>query len=272
MCKKFVIALLAVAVGVAAVCLVNEKVRSWLWMKASQGNDSLSDMIDPDQEIARLRFEIKNLEAKEPEMRDKVAKEAVAVDNLGEKLEADSKTVKKLEAEVKELADALPEDGTSKKVSWKGAEWPRKDVETQLAADLKLLKAKKRELETEQGLLAQRKENLAKMKEQRASLKATCMELQTEVAQLESELKSVQMQEANNAVAEGDNGYSKIRADLKTLRDKIKERNIKVQMAAEEGEGPLHAPPAEKPTGLDLRKQAYQELGVNGDKAVAESK
>jgi phage shock protein A len=274
MLKKMVVAGLAVAVGVAAIVLITSpKWRSWVGMQFQNAGDNVDDLISPEDEIARLKFEIKNLEKQEPELRDQEAKLAVDIDNLEAKVDADAKSVEKLKAEGKSLRDALREDSTATKISWSGKEWPRGSVEKQLDADMNLFEVKKKELENEQGLLAQRKENLAKMKEQRASLKSTCLELQTEVAQLESELKAVKIQEQNNAIAAGDNGVSKVRADLDRLKNKVKVRVKAQEIAAEDADGPLHVKPVEdKPASKDRIKRADALFGDRGDKAVAEDK
>lgn len=277
MLKKLVIAGLAIAVGLAAVCLLNEKIRSWVAMQFQQGNQNLEDLIDPDQEIARLEFEIGNLEKQKPVLYDNVAKQAVEVDKLQDKFDGEAKDVASLKDEVKALVRALEADPKADTVSValkpKSKDVSRKDANTQLKIDNELLESLQKQHKATGNLLEKQRDNLGKAKEMLASQETNITELRAEVAQLKSEWKSVQMQEATNAVAEKDSASAKVRADISKLKDKIKVREKKQELAKElhQGQGPLHDAASDEPKNeQDNITKAKELSGESGDKASAD--
>jgi len=279
MLKKFIVAGLAIAVGLGVVAIafpkILEAVCAWCEDTRRDTDTSASESIKKSKPTAKrlgdIKDRVKALDAKEPELYDSVAKEAVEVEKLEAKVESAGKAVKKQEAVVKSLADALRGDDETTKVSWNGKDWDRKDVTTQLDADLKLLKVKKAELESGQSLLVQNRTTLAKAKEQFGQLRQERNEMLLEIAKMESELASVEASEAGSKIATKDSEYSKLRASMNDIRDEIKVRQAKLDLETEFADGPLHVPSATKPTAKDLIKQADALTG-NGDKSVAEDK
>jgi DNA repair exonuclease SbcCD ATPase subunit len=270
MLKKLVVAGLAVAVGVIALAWFSPRMCSYLHMRLEQASQSLDDAIsDPTQEIARLRFEIKNLEKSEPEFKDKVAKEAVEVEKLADKIDADSKWLGGLENNARYFSGKLHDEST-RVVSYNGRDWSRDAAEKQLAIDLRVAKSKKAEIASAQNLLAERQKNLAAAKEQLAGLKTARNEMEQEVAELESQLKALQMAQQKTKLAVNDSGYAQVRKDMDRLKDKIREGQKRVELDIETSNGPLHVPNIDRPTTKELLRDADNYFGNGIEKTVAD--
>jgi len=273
MLKKLVIAGLAIAVGLGLVAVAFPTAWDAFCHWCDQQRQNADKSVPLQTRIDVLKKKVKDLEKQDADMYDKVAKEAVEVDNLEARVAADAKVLKEKEAEATALRDGLGDEAiTQVKYAKDKDPLSRDDAETRLRGALKYLKGKKPEVASEQKLLEERKAALAALKEELSSLKTRRNEMETELEQMESELRLAQMQEANSKVASGDSGYSKVHSEMEDLKNDIKVLKKRQELAEEFGDGPRRPAPEKKATGKDLLKQADEVLGSGGDKAVADDK
>src|SRR5690348_9062251 len=105
MCKKVLIAALAVVVGLAVV--KGTWIGSHLRFQATKVREWARKQVTPEHEIARLRMDLRNLEQDDDKHYDKVAKMTVDVDKLEADLNRIKANLSKQETRLSKLTDQL---------------------------------------------------------------------------------------------------------------------------------------------------------------------
>jgi chromosome segregation ATPase len=268
MLKKVVIAGLAVAVGVAVLAWLSPKLISTIRYEAGQAVESAEDAVPLETEIGRLRGEVKRLESDESRYYDQVAKQAVEVDKLrtgvNETTAGMDKQWKNIEAMRKDLGDDVK---TS--FQYRSGTYSREEVTKQLKLDFESYQKCEQELAAQKNLLSAEEKSLAASNEQLHSLKGQRENMKAELAQLEADLKLVRMKEAQTDIQVDDTEYSRAKADIAKVREKIDTRKKALELKGEPANGPIDATagPAQ-PDEEDLFKQIDERNGKKADGKV----
>src|SRR4051794_20008079 len=101
MCKKVLIAALAVVVGLAVV--KGTWIGSHLRLRFKEARDSVKASIPPEQEISRLRMELANLAREDDKHFDKVARMWASVEKMDREVNDVKARLTKEEARIKKL-------------------------------------------------------------------------------------------------------------------------------------------------------------------------
>jgi hypothetical protein len=217
MCKKVLIATLAVVVGLAVVkgTWVASHVRCW----KAQFRQAIEDRIPPEQEIARLRMELDNLAREDDKHFDRVARQAVAVEKLEAKVARAKKDLGERESRIRAMKTSLA--GDARKVNFKGNEVDRNDLQAELRLSAAAFQADEATLKSLEQQLSAKKQAYELNRKKLAELKLARQQMQTELQRLETALVEERQAQAQEANTLDDAEYIKIHKGIDSLRDKI---------------------------------------------------
>jgi septal ring factor EnvC (AmiA/AmiB activator) len=225
MCKKVLIAALAVVVGLAVV--KGTKIGSHLRFQASKVTAWAERQVPPEQEIARLRMELRNLEQDDDKHYDKVAKMAVGV----EKLEAEVARLKanlgKQETRISQLRDELT--AGKEFVVHDGYKYTKGD----LRDDALAFKAAEENYKSKEANLNAKKKHLALERKKLTELRTTREQMATELQRLETALAEERHAQAASESTIDDSAYRNLRKQMESVRDRIKVMQKKRELRGE---------------------------------------
>jgi len=260
MCKKVLIAALAVVVGLAVV--KGTWLGSHMRLQCCKVRSFVEDRIPPEQEIARLRMELANLAKEDDKYYDKVARMAVDVDNREKALGKVRTNLTREEARIRKLKSELG-DGVDFVVS-EGARVYRSDLRNSAIA----FKNAEENLKSKEGSLEARKRHLALERKKLAELRNKRDEMATELQRLETALAEERQAQAASESTIDDSSYRQIRKDMDSVRDRINVLKKKRELRGE------FSPAVEtnKPTEQDVQADKYLDTRFSDKKEVVSKK
>jgi chromosome segregation ATPase len=264
MLKKLLIAVVAVAVGLAVVR--STKVGSLMRVKWHEATAWCNKQIPVETEIARLRDEISRLGNDTKGHCQVIAEEMVAVDNLKREIGESEAKLEKQKKKVTAMRDALADGGTQKVVLGDDT-YPRVRVQKQLARDFDLYKTCEAQLAAKKKLLESRQECLAKAREQLTAMQDSRRDLEVQVSQLEAQYNTLKVTQTRSKFALDDSALSKVKEGVEALRNRIKADEQKAALQAEFGDGEITASDTVKTK--DLLKEIDNHFGKDSGKVVA---
>jgi peptidoglycan hydrolase CwlO-like protein len=219
MCKKLLIAAVAVVVGL--VVIRGTRLAGILRVKWNDARNWAKSQVKPETELERLRAELRDLARKDDQHFDLVAQQEVKVEKLEHKVAALKASMTKTEADLRKLRADL-KDGTAEVVFLDGVRYTREEGQQKLRLDFISFQAREEELKTEQERLKAFKETLTANKRKLRNLSVARKEMEAELNRLETALareRAAQIEQNNLAL--DDSGYSRVRQDISSLRDRI---------------------------------------------------
>jgi septal ring factor EnvC (AmiA/AmiB activator) len=213
MFKKVLIAAIAVVVGLAVV--KGTWLGSHLRLRACKIGSWAKQQVPPEQEIARLRMELKNLERFDDEHYDKVARLAVQVDKLERDVAKLRGNVSKEEAKLKKLHEGLADN--TEFVLHEGTRYTREDLRSEALA----FKAAEENLKSKEANLQAKRKLLTLEKKKLSELRTSREQMATELQRLETDLVQERQAQAASESTIDDAGYRKLREDMNSVRDRI---------------------------------------------------
>jgi peptidoglycan hydrolase CwlO-like protein len=232
MCKKLLIAAVAVVVGLVAIR--GTRLAGILKVKWNRATSWAKNQVKPETELERLRAELRDLARKDDQHFDLVAQQEVKVEKLERKVAALKGNLAKQEADLRTLRTGL--DSGSEVVLIGGEHKTRED----LRQDFRIFQAKEEALKTEEERLKAFKETLTANKRKLKNLGAARKQMEAELNRLEAVLaRERAAQIEHNEVALDDSGYSRVRQDISSLKDRIevmkRTRELKSEVLGQPG-------------------------------------
>jgi chromosome segregation ATPase len=258
MCKKVLIAALAVVVGLAVV--KGTWLGSVLRLKCNGVRTWVSERVPPEQEIARLRMELANLGREDDKHFDRVARMAVDVDNAERAIGKLRTKLTNQETRIRELKGELT-NGVEFVTLKNGVKYTRTD----LRLDAVAFKNAEDNLKSQEANLEARKRHLALERKKLSELKTKRAEMATDLQKLETALAEERQSQAASESTIDDSSYRQIRKDMDSVRDKIEVLKKKRQLRGE-------FQPAEetsKATEEDTQAEKYLEARFGDNKEVS---
>jgi len=260
MCKKVLIAALAVVVGLAVV--KGTWIGSHLRMRCSTARHWMEAQIPPEQEIARLRMELASLAKEDDKYYDKVARMAVAVDNQEKAIGKLRTNLTREEVQIRKVKSELT-DG-AEFVVFEGARVYRSDLRNRAIAFKNAeenLKSKEANLEARKRLLALERKKLSELRNKRD-------EMGTELQRLETALAEERQAQAASESTIDDSSYRQIRKDMDSVRDRINVLKKKRELRGE------FSPVVEtnKPSEQDVQADKYLDARFSDKKEEVSEK
>lgn len=213
MCKKVVIAALAVLAGVAVVR--GTKPGSYLRLWCNKAAQTARDSIPPEQEIARLRMELKGLERDDDRHYDKVARMAVQVEKLERDVTGMRTALAKSESRIRKLRDELA--GNVEFVLHDGSRYTKDD----LRIDALSFQTAEESIKSKEQNLQAKKKHLALEQKKLSELRTVRTQMATELQRLETALAEERHAQAASESTIDDSGYRQLRKDMESVRERI---------------------------------------------------
>jgi chromosome segregation ATPase len=213
MCKKVLIAAIAVVVGLAVV--KGTWLGSHLRLRANKIRSWAQQQIPPEQEIARLRMELKNLERDDDKHYDKVARLAVQVDKMEREVKHLRGKIDKQEANLKKLHEDLA--GNVEFVLHEGSRYTKDDLRNDALA----FKAAEENLKSKEANLQAKRKLLAIEKKKLSELRTNREQMATQLQQLETALAEERQAQAASESTIDDSAYRNLRRQMESVRDRI---------------------------------------------------
>jgi len=213
MCKKIVIAALAVGLGLAVV--KGTWLGSHLRFRANKFVTSVRHSVPPEQEIARLRMELKNLERDDDKHFDKVARMMVRINALEREVAQIRTNLVKEEKRIKGLREELA--GGVEFVMHGGSRYTKEDLRNE---GLTFQTAEANLKSKEENLKAQR-ERLGLERRKLTDLRTVREQMATELQRLETALAQEKHAQAASESTIDDSKYQQLRKDMEQVRERI---------------------------------------------------
>jgi chromosome segregation ATPase len=233
MLKKLVI---LAAVGFVAVAALKEtRVGSYIRSGVSAIRDEAESYIPPEQEIARLRNEIKELEKDRNKVINQLATERVQIKNLKEKADE----LRTQQSKDKELLQSRAESikKASEYVTFGDRKLTVADAKAELETGVKRFSANQKSLDSLDVTISHREKIKENLEKQFDTLKNQQTDLVAAVDALEAELSNLKLQQMESKYQTDDTRLAKIKEDIRSLRTKmdIEHEKLKMMPAALEG-------------------------------------
>jgi hypothetical protein len=225
MFKKVLIAAVAVVIGLAVV--KGTWLGSHLRMRACKVRTWVEQSVPPEQEIARLRMELKNLERDDDKHYDKVARMAVQVDRLESEVAKLKGNVNKQESHIRKLREELT--GNVEFVLFEGSRYTKDDLRNDALAFQSL----EDNLKSKEANLQAKKKHLTLERKKLTELRTTREQMSTILQRLETSLAEERHAQAASESTIDDSSYRRLRQDMESVRDRIEVLKKKRELRGE---------------------------------------
>jgi chromosome segregation ATPase len=213
MFKKILLVAVAAVVGLAVVR--GTWIGSHLRMKAHRVGHWAQERIPPEQEIARLRMELKGLESDDDKHYDKVARMAVQVEKLERDVSHLKNNVGKEEARIRKLREELT--GNVEFVMHDGLRYSKDDLRT----DAMSFQTAEESLKSKEANLQAKRKHLSLERKKLTELRTVREAMATDLQRLETALAEERHAQAASESTIDDSAYRKLRKDMETVRERI---------------------------------------------------
>jgi chromosome segregation ATPase len=226
MLKKMV--LLGVIGFVAVSAVRGTKIGSYIRSEISAAREAAESSIPPEEEITRLRNELKLLDKDTMAVVNQTAKERVAVREL--QAQVDDRTAK--QGNDKELLNARIEklEKATGQVTFGARTLSVAEAQKELEADVKRFKACQKEVDSLTALLANRVKIRDSLEKQLEAMKVQKEELTATLNGMEAELAALKLQQTESKYQTDDTRLAKIKDDLRKLKTKVEVEREKLNL------------------------------------------
>jgi chromosome segregation ATPase len=217
MLKKLVI--LGVVGFVAVAAFRGTKIGSYVRSEICSLREQAESSIPPEQEIARLRNEIKSLDKDLLTVVGQLAKEKVEIDELKEKAD----TLRTKQAQDKELLTARAEaiKKATENVVFGDRKLSVSAAKAELEAGVRRHTANQKSLDSMDGTIASRRKIKETLEQQLDTLKNQKTEMAAQVDTLEAELNALKLSQMESRYQTDDTRLSKIKEDIRALKTRM---------------------------------------------------
>jgi len=233
MCKKvLVIATLAV---VAAVMIIGgRKTVSLARYLKQRACVALEESVPVEQEIARLRMELKNLDREDSRHFERVARQCVEVEKLDKKVSAARAQLAQDERRLRAMRTSLA--GAGEAVTYDERSYDRTRLDAEYLTSGARFLTDEKTLQSMEEQLAAKKLSYEQNRKKLADLKLRRQQMVTELQQLETAWEKERQAQAQEERTVDDSNYRRIRRDIDATRDRInvkaKTRELKAEVSS----------------------------------------
>jgi chromosome segregation ATPase len=235
MCKKVLIAALAVVVGLAVIkgTWVGSHFRAWKGRAAKWARNQ----VNPETEIQRLRHEVNRLEHEDRVFFDRVARQRIEVRNVETKVEKDRTELATLKERISKLRTALV--GDLQEISYNGNSYSRTDAERQVDRDFDRYKPLKKDVEGQEKYLSALRKALQQNEDKLFSLRRVRQEMLTQLQELETQLAEIRQAKNVDVTLLDDSNYNRVRKDIAGLKQRLEVEKEKLKLRGVVDRGPI---------------------------------
>jgi len=267
MCKRVLIAAVAVIVGLAIVSGTRVGSHLRLWKKRATA--WAEKQVTPETEIQRLRMEIERLEKQDAVFLHKVAEQRLELRDRETKLNKDKAEVAKLEKRITDLRVAVHEAKQANRgdVVYVSETYPVRDAEEQVSRDWARFQPMEAALKSQEAFVTTLRNTLNKNEEKRLGLQKTRQEMLTQLQELENQLAELRQQKTGKAAVLDDSGYSRVQADIDALKRRIAVEKEARTMQTSTGRGPIEVAEEQRERDETSAKALNERFPVGGQVA-----
>jgi chromosome segregation ATPase len=218
MCKKLVIAAVAILVGTAVVkhTTIGSLAQVW-WHDAKQ---AIERQVPPEVQIKQLAVEVSKIDADIKRNLSRIAQQEVDAEKLGDDLMVMKESQATLKADIAAMTKSL--ENNTEKVSFNGRNWAAARLTRQLDAYVAKYERTKAEVNSKEKVLAKKREALEAAHARIQEMSAQKEQLKDTVASLQTRLELARLNATrNNATVEFDDSQV---AKCNQLANEINER------------------------------------------------
>ncbi len=259
MCKKLVLAAVAILVGTAVVrhTSIGSLAHVW-WRDAKQ---AVERQVPPEVQIKRLEVEVNKIDRDIKQNIGRLARLDVNCQQLEESVVALRESQKNLKADMAAMTTAL--DGATDRVSLKGKDVRARDVARKLDHAVATYELKKAELRNKEQLLTLKKQNLDAANERITEMQAQRDQLRDTIVKFETRLQLNRLNATkNDAGVELDDSQVAVCRDLaRQIDERLRIDARQIEIGARLGVNPAPVSEETKPTAdvVKAAKKALQE-------------
>jgi len=225
--KKVLIAAIAVVVALVVINFTRLGSHIKLWKK--QLSVAIEAQIPPEQEIARLEMELKDLEKQDAQHYHKVAVQRVEVKDFEKQVDAFRTKVAAAEKRLVAMEASLAAKG--EQVTYEGGQFSRDVLNNEARSAARSFQTDEARLKALEQTLIAKKQSLQMNEDKLNKLKLTRDQMASELAQLRAALESERQAAAAEKETIDDASYNQTRNSLDEIRKKInvmkEERSIR---------------------------------------------
>jgi len=231
MCRKALVAGIAVVVSLLAVNYVFPRTFSFIRLWVHDAREAADDSIPLEKEIARLKLEVDNL-AKEDERRfHKVAVQVVEVQKLEKQVAETNARLEKDAAIIRARKASLDAKGDF--VSYEGQKFERTRFEGELYELASRFQVEEEEFKSKEEQLSLRKKNLELNRKKLSELRLTRQKLKTRLERLEAKLAAYRQRQAMDESVIDDPDLQKLLKEIEAAEDKQEVNEQKAALKTE---------------------------------------
>jgi len=257
MCKKLLIAALAVVIGVGVVSGTRLGSHFRLWYNKS--STWAKNQVPPETEIERLRMELDQLSKLDERYYDQVARQKREVKKLRDKLTKEQGALVKLEGEIKAMRQAASEE--SEFVVYNGSRYARKDVQDQVREDVRKFLGDEAGVKADEEHLKELEKTLGINEGKLKDLDLVRKKMSVKLRTLEKELAQERRLQTQGQMTLDDSHYSKLNKEIEELENRIEDMKTKRELRGQSTRGSIRAQEEVKEEQKKLDKLAEDRFG-----------
>jgi peptidoglycan hydrolase CwlO-like protein len=236
MCKKVLIATVAVLAGLAVVS--STKLGSYAKLKWRNATTWAKKQVPLETQIARIRQDLNDLQKEDDKHFDKVARQEVDVARREREVTQLKSQVTKLEGNIRHLRDQLA--GGGEFVTVGGEQYSRDQVHEQIRTDFVTFEALEERAKSQTEQLKLLKRSLTVNRKKLKELEQDRENMKNELIRLETTLAEQRMAaQAQGDVAIDDSNYSRLKKEIAEIRDELEVRKTVLRLKGENLKGPI---------------------------------
>lgn len=269
MCKKLLIAAVAVLIGVVVV--KGTKVGGLMKVWKNRASAWAERQVPPEDEIARLRTEIQSLQDQDKHLYHQVATQLVDLENREKEIADLQAKLDKQEGRIRRMYAALKTADKDEFVVYDGTRYPREELQDEVRTYAAEFKSAEENLKSKEAQLRAFRKTVAYNKAKLKELNRTRRDMETELAKLEATLQEERLARAQSegTLRVDDSHYTRLREDMNHLRTRIEVMKKERVLRGESVAGPVRAAEEAKEKKAALDQYTEARFGENGKTKVA---
>jgi len=270
MCKKLVIAAVAILVGSAVVkhTSVGSLVQVW-WHDAKQ---AVERQVPPEVQIKQLAVEVGKIDADIKRNLSKLATQEVEVEKMVVKVEELKQEQSALKADITAMTKGL--ESSTEKVSFNGRNWAANKLTRQLDGAVAKYERNKAELTTKEKVLSKNREALDAAHARIQEMKAQKDQLRDTVAGLQARMELARLNATRNhaTVDFDDSQVARCNQLASEISQRLNKDEKEIELYTQYGYGTTQQKAEETKPTAEVLKAAKKALQDDGEDRVAVEK
>jgi chromosome segregation ATPase len=265
MCKKLLIAAIAIVVGLSVVkhTQLGSLINVW-WNKAMS---KVEAQVSLDDQIGQLKGEIDKIDVDIKRNLGKLASQEVDCQDLEKRVDHLRASAKQLDKDVADMMAAL--EAKTEKVSFKGNTYRPSQLARKLEAGTKDLKRCKTELIAKEQLLADKTRTLEVARDRVRAMRDQKEQLRVEVAQLETQCELLRLKSMEAKLDLDESQVGKCNDLARKIKTRLRKLELEAKLQADFGYQAAAPAVDNEPSIDEVLKAARKALKEDGDAVAA---